>query len=116
MEPGPVATPLLTGLRVPWSPPSELAPVWDDFVVNLSTIWSDVQAPDDCAAYFLRAVTDPTPALRYMTHPPSREVLLKKVADLDGGGVAAVALTMVARNAPADGSALLQTDAERSDK
>jgi len=35
-----------------------------------------MQPADDCAAYFLRAVADPAPALRYLTHEASAKTIL----------------------------------------
>lgn len=101
----------------PWSPPDELVPVWDAYAANfIGSFASLAQTPDDCAAYFVRAVSDPAPALRYMTSAPSEGLLRTKMADLDGKGVAATTLSFLAAKKPADGSSVSSAEAERADK
>lgn len=101
----------------PWSLPPELQPVWDAFTAGpLRAYFSDMQSADACAAVFVRAVTDAAPALRYSTHAASEGLLRRKVADVDGRGVAAAVLSWVAAEAPVSGSAAAAADGARPAK
>ncbi|GAB0489751.1 hypothetical protein MMPV_000976 [Pyropia vietnamensis] len=117
VEPGPVSTPLLTRPPKPWSLPAELESNWQAWAVSCrDLIFVHPQTPDDCAASFVRAVKEPEPALRYMTHPPCAEMVRSKMVDLDGKRVAAMALSLVATKGSEEGSTQVPAEAERSDK
>lgn len=116
MEPGPVSSSMAQRPERPWSPPEELVPVWNTFAANWSDYLTTALTPDHCAASFVRAVMDPEPALRYMTHPPCEEMVRSKVVDLDGKSVADVALNLVTTKGLEEGSTELPVEAEHSDK
>eukprot|EP00170_Pyropia_yezoensis_P008639 contig_36531_g8670 len=117
MEPGPVATPMAHRPPGPWSPPDELVPVWDAYAAQfMAEFFSIAHTPDACADAFVRAVSDPAPALRYMTHPPSEGMLRTKVADLDGKGVAATTLALLATAKPGGGSTPPPAEADRAEQ
>lgn len=102
------------GSSNPWSLPRQLEPVWEACTTGpLRAFFSDPQTADACAAVFVRAVTDAEPALRYSTHPACEGLLRSKVADVDGKGVAATMLSLVAATPPAVGSAAAAADGER---
>lgn len=109
---------MISRLPIAWSPPPELTPLWDTYAAGfISSFFSAAPSADACAAFFVRAVMDPVPALRYMTHPPSEELMRTKVADLDGAGVAAATLAMVAVKPSGDGgSTAPPAAAERADE
>jgi len=97
VEPGPVATNVAARIQMKRSPPGDLAPICAAFEAKtVRSMMESMQSADECAAFFLRAVTDPTPALRYMTHEGSAELLRTKYVDLDGAGVAAATAAMSA--------------------
>ncbi|KAK1866462.1 hypothetical protein I4F81_008980 [Pyropia yezoensis] len=96
VEPGPVRTGVASRAFIGRSPPTDIKPAWDTFLsTKMPAMAAAAQTADECAAYILRAVTDPSPALRYMTHPSQGALLRAKVTDLDGAGAAAALLSMV---------------------
>ena len=95
VEPGPVATNVGSRAKVNRSPPGDLAPICTAAQAKTTSMMvGSMQSADDCAAYFLRAVANPVPALRYMTHEASAKTILCKYVDLDGAGVAAATAAM----------------------
>ncbi|GAB0495954.1 hypothetical protein MMPV_007264 [Pyropia vietnamensis] len=95
VEPGPVRTGVASRIVVGQSPPPEIKPIWDTFAATIiADMAASAQTADECAAYILRAITDPSPGLRYMTHPPQEALLRTKLVDLDGAGAAAALLSM----------------------
>lgn len=104
IEHGPVTSPFARRPDNPWSPPHELRPAWDAYIdTYMANFEATGQTPDECAASFIRAVSDPAPALRYMTHPPSEGLLRTKMVDLDGRGEAAATLSLLAARASEEG-------------
>lgn len=107
IEHGPVTSPFARRPDNPWSPPHELRPAWDAYIdTYMANFEATGQTPDECAASFIRAVSDPAPALRYMTHPPSEGLLRTKMVDLDGRGEAAATLSLLAARASEEGGGL----------
>lgn len=91
VEPGPVGTQLMDNAQsADGGVPAELEPVAAAYGTNMQAMMSTPQSATDCAKYFLRAVTDEVPQLRYMTHEPSVEMLAAKYTDLTGAKTAAV--------------------------
>lgn len=84
VEPGPVATAAVdnaAGLG------GEVVPQLRAAAEAFQKSWwgcATPQTADDCADYFMRAVTDADPPLRYVTFEPVLDLLRVKFADVDG--------------------------------
>jgi len=90
-----VATNVGSRAEVNRCPPGDLAPICTAAQAQTTRMMVESMQPaNDCAAYFLRAVADPAPALRYLTHEASAKTILCKYVVLDGARVAAATATM----------------------
>ena len=84
VEPGPVATAAVDNAH---GLDAEIVPELRAAAKAFGSSWWGTATPqtaDDCAAYFMRAVTDADPALRYVTFAPVMDLLRVKYADVEG--------------------------------
>jgi len=78
------------------SPPPEVAATFEAVMSTVKRgMAGSPQSAAECAAFYLRAATDDTPALRYLTWPPFEGMVRSKLVDVDGAGAAAAVLTMI---------------------
>jgi len=86
VAPGPVASAVVANVAEPnEAAPEELRPAVEAFQLFMGDLVANVQSPDNCAEYFIKAATDERPQLRYdqQADPPKDPL---QVCRLNGQG------------------------------